>query len=220
MTKDDILANLKTVLGAVLLAGLIRIVLFEAFEIDGPSMEPTLRHGDRVVVAKYPYGLFLPFTEDAVMTWGAPTAGEVIIIKSPQDNLDIVKRVIGEPGDTIELRDNRIYRNGKVVPHREVRECDEDRHMSQPGPCSVYEEELDGEAYETSNITLHRLMDYGPVTLGEDEVFVMGDHRDQSNDSRFFGPVPLSRVKGHAVTVYWSSYDGKVRTHRLFTAIK
>src|SRR5688500_17661074 len=88
-------ANLKTIGGAVALALFIRIVLFEAFEIEGPSMQPTLLNGDRVVVAKFLYGLFLPFTTEAIVTWGLPDPGDVVIVKSPADDIDIVKRVIG-----------------------------------------------------------------------------------------------------------------------------
>ena len=113
-------ANMRTIGGAVLLAIFIRIVLFEAFEIDGPSMEPTLQHGDRVVVAKMLYGLFLPYTHEAVMTWGSPHLGDVVIVNSPADGVDIVKRVIGVAGDTIEIRDGRILRNGDAVPHEEM----------------------------------------------------------------------------------------------------
>src|SRR5688572_9284899 len=82
-------ANIKTIVGAVGLAMFIRIMLFEAFEIEGPSMEPTLLNGDRVVVAKFMYGLFLPFMPEASFTWGAPTPGDVVIVKSPADDIDI-----------------------------------------------------------------------------------------------------------------------------------
>src|SRR5438045_5526536 len=103
---ESIAQNLKTVGGAVLLALVIRTALFEAFEIEGPSMEPTLLNGDRVVVAKFMFGLFLPLRDHADITWGAPKLGDVVIIKSPADGVDIVKRVIGIGGDFIEVHDD------------------------------------------------------------------------------------------------------------------
>ena len=95
---EKIAQNLRTIGGAVLLALVIRTCLFEAFEIEGPSMEPTLLNGDRVVVSKFVYGLFLPFRDQADISWGGPDVGNVVIIKSPADGVDIVKRVIGVSG--------------------------------------------------------------------------------------------------------------------------
>jgi signal peptidase I len=108
---ERIKANTKTIGSAVLLAMIIRIVLLEAFEIEGPSMEPTLLNGDRVVVSKFLYGLFLPFTNDALLTWGTPKVGDVVIVRSPADNIDIVKRVVGVAGDILEMRSGVLYRS-------------------------------------------------------------------------------------------------------------
>src|SRR5690606_12608590 len=96
---ERIAANLRTIAGAVLLAFVLRTCLFEAFEIEGPSMEPTLLNGDRVVVSKFAYGLFLPLRDHAEITWGQPKVGDVVILKSPADGVDIIKRVIGVGGD-------------------------------------------------------------------------------------------------------------------------
>jgi signal peptidase I len=128
-------STLRTILGAFLLAFFIRIVLFEAFEIDGPSMEPTLLNGDRVVVSKFPFGLFLPFTDDAVVSWGMPHAGDVVIVKSPADGVDIVKRVIGVPGDRIEVRDDVVYRNGESIRVQVLGPCHEDASSEYPTDC-------------------------------------------------------------------------------------
>ena len=120
-TGDGWKSNLLTIGGALLLALLIRVTLFEAFAIDGPSMEPTLLDGDRVVVAKYPFGLFLPFTDEATLNWGGPDPGDVIILHSPADNEDIVKRVIGVGGDEILIRDGCRCRRRHEA---EEQECD------------------------------------------------------------------------------------------------
>ena len=218
---EKVKANTKTIGGAVLLALFIRIVLFEAFEIDGPSMEPTLLHGDRVVVAKFLYGLFLPFTNEAVVTWGMPEAGDVVIVRSPADNIDIVKRVIGVPGDVIEIRDDVVYRNGE--PLRQGREgCrdDEGRPLQDDG-CIWYREAIGEHEWHTSTAAFEV-----PDSVSEQEVppghiFVLGDHRDRSNDSRnpHVGMIPVERVKGRALAIYWSN-DDHVRWNRIFDGIE
>ena len=136
-------SNLVTIGGALLLALFIRVTLFEAFAIDGPSMEPSLLDGDRVVVAKYPYGLFLPFTHKAVINWGGPQPGDVIILHSPADNEDIVKRVVGVGGDEIQIRDGKISRNGKVLETHELGPCDKNEQKNVDPTCRVYAETLE-----------------------------------------------------------------------------
>jgi len=208
-------ANVRTIGGAVLLAVFIRIVLFEAFEIDGPSMQPTLLHGDRVVVAKMLYGLYLPQMDEAVLTWGEPHRGDVVIVRSPADEVDIVKRVIGVAGDTVEVREGVVYHSEdgeehlEPVPQREVHECLEaEEQTSDPfDDCHVYEEEIDGVRYLISmDPTNREIHDQPPMDVPPGHVFVLGDHRDHSNDSRnpLIGAVPISRVKGKALFIYLS----------------
>lgn len=217
---DRTKANVKTIGGAVLLALFIRIVLFEAFEIDGPSMEPTLLNGDRVVVAKFMYGFFLPFTHEAVVTWGLPNPGDVVIVHSPLDNIDIVKRVIGVPGDTIELRDDVVFRNGERIQERVVGPCRGERQEVQD-ECQWIEESVDGHTWFTSSSTFSVPDTTEPVTVPPGHIFVLGDHRDRSNDSRNprLGMIPASRVKGRALAIYWSS-DDHVRFDRMFDSVR
>ena len=214
-------SNMKTIGGAVLLAFFIRIVLFEAFEIDGPSMEPTLLNGDRVVVAKFPYGLFLPFTSDAVVSWGMPSPGDVVIVKSPYDDIDIVKRVIGVPGDRIEIRDDIVWRNGEPIHRRVLGPCGEGESSEDPTDCEWVEEGTDGELWRTSHSMLSVPESMSPVVVPPGHIFVLGDHRDRSNDSRNprVGMIPISRVKGRALAIYWSN-ETRVRWDRIFSAIQ
>ncbi len=222
--------NVRTIGGAVLLAVFIRIVLFEAFEIDGPSMEPTLQHGDRVVVAKMLYGLFLPTMHEAVETWGSPEVGDVIIVNSPADGVDIVKRVIAVGGDTIEIRDGQLIRNGEPIPRRLIGPCEE-RHQKEPNDrCRVYEEVLEGKRYHVSFEESWADFDRGELRIPEGHVYVRGDHRDHSNDSTnpLIGPVPVSRVKGKALFIYLSCdernegwfFCGQPRWDRFFMAVE
>lgn len=219
---DRMKNNFRTILGAVLLAMFIRIVLFEAFEIEGPSMEPTLLNGDRVVVAKFMYGLFLPFTNEAVTTWGIPSPGDVVIVKSPQDNIDIVKRVVGLPGDVIEVREGVLRRNGQEIVHEELGRCrdalDRGETVDSEEDCEWVRETVGEHTYETSRSMSGHRMSTPPVTVPEGHIYILGDHRDRSNDSRFFGPVPVNRIKGRALFIYWSNANG-VRWHRLFESV-
>ena len=213
-------SNFKTIVGAVALAFFIRIVLFEAFEIDGPSMEPTLLNGDRVVVAKFPFGLFLPFTDDAVVSWGMPDPGDVVIVRSPADNIDIVKRVIGVPGDRIEVREDVVWRNGEPIHRQTLGPCREDE-ASASIECEWVEEGIDDMEWRTSySEGLIGTESMPPMIVPDGHIFVLGDHRDRSNDSRNprVGMIPISRVKGRALAIYWSN-ETRIRWDRIFSAI-
>ena len=220
---ENFISNVKTIVGAVLIAIVIRIVLVEVFEIDGPSMEPTLLHGDRIVVAKYPFGLFLPFDNEAIFTWGAPDPGDVVIVQSPLDEEAIVKRVVGVEGDTIEVRDSIVYRNGKAVTAKDQGPCRQAEQRDLDPYCHVYSEELGPRHYRTSSSSLRRDRSVPSTIVPKGHVFVMGDHRDHSNDSTnpALGPVPVSRVKGRALFVYlsWSQKDEWIRTDRIGTSV-
>lgn len=218
---DSFRSNVRTIAGAFLVAIFIRVVVFEAFEIEGPSMEPTFVNGDRVIVAKYPFGLFLPFMNEAVVSWGMPSPGNVVIVRSPADNVDIVKRVIGVPGDRIEIRDDVVYRNGEPVRTRELGPCREDESSEDRGMCVWYEERLGDHVHRTSTSIIEPTESLSEREVPPGHVFVLGDHRDRSNDSRnpAVGMIPINRLKGRAATIYWSS-DEEVRWDRFFTSVQ
>lgn len=145
-----------------LVFGVVRPFILEAFRIPSESMVPTLEIGDRLFVNKFIYR----FTD--------PGRGDVIVFKSVEGGEeDLIKRVVGVPGDTVEVRDGTLYVNG------------------QPQPDTQVNREFPDRSY------------YGPKTVPEGQVFVMGDNRANSRDSRFFGPVPYENIEGEAFLLFW-----------------
>lgn len=194
------LEGFRTVVLALLLGLSVRVGIAEAYVVEGPSMEPTLQNSDRVWVAKYVYGLSVPGVTHQLATWGVPSPGEVVIVNSPMDGVDLVKRVIGVPGDRIDVRDGHVYRNGHLVPERVLGPCDPETMLETDPTCEWYEEELNGRRYRTSRSP--DFFDFETsVEVPPGHVFVMGDHRDRSNDSRSFGPVSMTRLRGRVLGV-------------------
>ena len=199
--REDVLTEAKTkrksvlreyaeaIVIAVVLALFIRTFVVQAFKIPSGSMKPTLLVGDHILVSKFIYGIKIPFTDKTIIKLGTPKRGDVVVFKYPLDTRkDYIKRVIGLPGDRVELVNKKLFINGRVT---------DDPHASY----SVY----------------GNLRNFGPVTVPANHLFVMGDNRDESSDSRVWGFVPLSYLKGKAFLIYWSwdSIDFGVRWSRL-----
>jgi signal peptidase I len=191
--------HLRTILLAVLLALTIRTGIAQAYVVEGPSMMPTLIDGDRVLVVKYAYGLTLPFADEALFTWANPEPGDVVILTSPIDGTELVKRVVGVPGDTIQVSDDLVYRNGAALSTGVTGPCPQTETGDE---CQWYEEgvgEHTWRAQRSPSSASYSLPE--AVAVPEGQVFVLGDHRDRSNDSRFFGAVPVARIRGRVVGV-------------------
>lgn len=174
-------------------------------------MEPTLLHGDRFVLDRAAYGMTLPFAEEAWVTWRQPEPGDVVVLDSPADDVAIIKRVIGVGGDRIEIRDGVVYRNGVSLESRVVGPC--------PAPfidCELLEERVGARVWQTARSPYDVPDTLSAVEVPPGHVFVLGDHRDRSNDSRNprIGAIPSSRVRGRAVRIYWS-VDEHVRWDRV-----
>ena len=173
---------------ALLLALLIRTFVVQAFKIPSGSMLPTLQVGDQILVNKFTYGVDLPVL-GRVLPLNAPQRGDIIVFVYPADpSKDFIKRVVGVGGDVVQLRRKHVYING--VPWN-------DSH-------AYYSY---GKARAQGGTPRD---DYGPVTVPPGHVFVMGDNRDRSYDSRFWGFVELDQIKGKAFVIYWS-WDGTER---------
>jgi len=168
---------------AVLLALFIRTFVVQAFKIPSGSMLPTLQIGDHLLVSKFIYGIKLPFTGTLLVPFKKITQGDVVVFRFPKDrSVDYIKRVIGTPGDTVEVRNKKVIVNGKPIN-------DSHAHITS---ATI----LDTKSSPRDNM--------GPILVPEDHIFVMGDNRDNSYDSRFWGFVDQKDVLGKAFILYWS----------------
>ncbi len=169
------------------------------------SMNPTLIQGDRVGINKLAYSLRMPFSLTHVARWGNPQAGDVITFDSPKDDVNLIKRVVAVAGDTVEMRDNLLTINGREVPRSLV---ETNRLIpSEAGilDAEIWREQLGSVGFETARLPAHnRYRGFAPVQVPKGQVMVLGDSRDNSNDSRFIGFIDVHRVTGRAERVVMS----------------
>ncbi len=193
----------ESLIVAFIIAMIIRAFILEAYRIPSTSMEDTLVKGDHILATKFNYGITVPFTTKKI--WGAdriPARGDVIIFTFPLNHeLDFVKRVIGLPGDVIEVKDKKVFLNGKRFKFPQEKHTDPFTLTRGPGMVRDF---------------------FGPVLISPGHVFVMGDNRDQSYDSRFWGQLPVENIKGKALIIYfsWTSEYPWVRYWRIGHLIK
>lgn len=186
----------------LLLVLVIRSFVFEPFRIPSGSMNPTLLKGDFIFVQKYAYGLRLPVLETKVVETGAPERGDVAVFRLPSDpSINYIKRVVGLPGDEIVYRDNLLTVNGETVPLHPAEPLAEF-----PGSYA-FTEVLDGREHLVLLGNPHRTAGAGRWVVPDGHYFMMGDHRDNSRDSRFLGMIPESHLVGEAVRI-WMHMDG------------
>jgi signal peptidase I len=194
--KSVLRENVEAILVAIVLALFIRTFIVQAFKIPSGSMKETLLVGDHILVNKFIYGVKLPFLDTTIIPLKEPKRGDIIVFKFPEDpSKDFIKRVIAVGGDTVLIRDKKVYVNGKPTNYEQAQYTDMNIFPRQIQPRD----------------------NYGPKTVPESSLFVMGDNRDQSYDSRYWGVVDLNAVKGKAFIIYWS-WDKKkfgVRWNRL-----
>lgn len=190
----------EAVIVALALALFIRTFFVQAYKIPSGSMLPTLQVGDHLLVNKLVYGLRVPVTGKRYFDFFTPERGDTIVFVYPEDpDKDFIKRVVGIPGDVIEIRNKQLFRNGQPVDEEDEPYA---QHLEplRPGPRD----------------------NWGPETVPERHVFVLGDNRDRSYDSRFWGFVPYENIHGKAFIIYWS-WDGEdtwVRFNRIGSLVR
>jgi signal peptidase I len=185
--KPVVIEYTKAILLAVILALGIRAFVVQAYEIPSGSMEDTLAIGDHILVNKFIYGAKIPFTDHRLMEVREPRRGDVVVFQFPPDpSKDFIKRIIGLPGDRVQVVDKTVYVNGQLYenPHEIHKESDLLPKFSAPRDNT------------------------DEITVPADSYFVMGDNRDNSYDSRFWGFVRRGNIEGLAFLKYWS-WDSK-----------
>lgn len=167
------------------------------------SMNPTILEGDLVYVNKAAYDLRIPLTMHRIARWSDPARGDVVICFSPDDGVRLVKRVIGLPGETVEMRKNILFINGRPVSYTQVdSRYTEDLPAKLKDKAVLATENLDGHAHAVMSIpSIRAARDFAPVTVPAGSYFVMGDNRDNSKDSRYFGFVDRDVIVGKATRV-------------------
>ncbi len=210
---------------AAVVALFIRQFIVEAFKIPSGSMIPTLTIGDHLLVNKFIYGPRIPFTDSRLFTWKEPKRGDIIVFKYPQDeSKNFIKRVIGLPGDKIQIISGRLTINDQPVSLTPVGPpADQTVEAGQMyGKPMFFEEQLGAVKHTLQYFHDQQSENFGPRVVPQDSVFVMGDNRDNSQDSRFWGFVKYNKILGRALIIYWS-WDGDdrwVRWERIGTLIR
>ena len=183
--KSTLREYFESILVAVVLALFVRTFVFQAFKIPTGSMKPNLLVGDHLIVNKFIFAPTASAIERALLPMREIRRGDIIVFKFPEEpERDFIKRVIGLPGDTLELKNQTVHVNGQPLKE------DYAHYLFPPA--------VDGQ----DSYDIRRK--YGPVTVPEGHYFMMGDNRDDSQDSRFWGFLPQSYVKGRALFIYWS----------------
>jgi signal peptidase I len=184
----------------------IRSSLADWNVVPSGSMQPTILVGDRVLVNKLAYDLKVPFTTWHIAEWSNPQRGDIVVFFSPKDGTRLVKRVIGLPGDTIELRNARLFINGQPVDYSTL-EPEASKQLAEPERShSLFAtEQLPVHPHAVMSITgVPAMRTFGPVHISADQYFMMGDNRDNSFDSRYFGTVDRSQIVGRTSSVVLS----------------
>ena len=209
--KSALRENIEVFIVAALLALFIRTFIVQAFKIPSGSMKETLQIGDHILVNKFIYGVKLPFVMTTIIPMADPKRGDIVVFKFPEDpKKDFIKRAVAVGGDTIEIINKQVYVNGAFQEHPFA----EFKEKGIIPPCNELQKSMGFDRCNKDN--------YGPVTVPENKIFVMGDNRDHSYDSRFWGFVDLKVVKGKAFMIYWSwdSDNTGVRWRRIGNLIR
>jgi signal peptidase I len=201
---------------------LLRSFLYEPFRIPSSSLEPTLLVGDFVLVNKFDYGVRVPVAHNKLIKTGAPQRGDIFVFRFPPNpSLDFIKRVIGLPGDHIKYVNKVLYINGKEIPQTVKSTTTRIDEEGRKQDVIVKEEDLFGVKHAIYQNQNHENDDFKDIVVPEGMYFAMGDNRDDSADSRYWGFVPEKNIIGKAVLVWmsWNSSDHNVRWNRLIKSI-
>lgn len=210
----------KSFFPVLLFVLLLRSFLFEPFRVPTGSLEPTVNKGDFILSNKFVYGLRLPVWSTKIFSVGSPKNGDIAIFRTPVDQKTwMVKRVIGVPGDKIDYVDKKLTINGTPANYNFIENTNDTNDGVNEWPVKVYEEDVFGKKHKIFVRESDFTQDFH-ITVPQNSYFMMGDNRDNSDDSRYWGFVPESNLEGKAVLVWlsWDQFDWtNIRWHRFGT---
>lgn len=205
--SNRLIEFIQSLFGVLLLVLLIRTFLFEPFRIPSSSMRPTLVIGDFVLVNKYVYGLKLPVTRTKIFEVGKPERGDIVVFKFPRDiRIDYIKRIVGIPGDEIKIVGKELYINNELVKTKVLGTKQWANNECYGFESTLLEEQLPGKTHRILNMPERPVLREGTQVIPEGNYFVMGDNRDNSGDSRFWGLLPEELIIGKAQAI-WLNID-------------
>jgi len=214
----------RGLLTAILIVLFIRHFIAQPYRIPSGSMIPTLLIGDQLIATKSSFGIRLPFMLKKIIRFSPPKHGEVVVFLFPDDpSKEFVKRVIALPGERIRIQDGVIFVNDQPIPRRSIGIYEYENPDGTIYRAELFEEMWGGRTYRVlySLEGFHNFWNMEEIHLKEDEVFVMGDNRDRSNDSRFFGPVKLDLLEGRPLIIHFSMGPHfSIRWNRFFHTIQ
>lgn len=202
--QSKLLEWTKTIVGTLLAWFLLTSFVVQAYRIPSPSMERTLMVGDVLFVTKFLYGAKIPFIDARLPAIREPRAGDIVVFHSPIEDSILVKRLIAVPGDTIEMRAGALLRNGVALQEPYALSTDPSWTLDEPSRRAMRERQLPHYVGPAPDAYLPDVHDWGPLVVPNDSLWMMGDNRDQSRDSRFWGLVPRKNVRGTPVLIYYS----------------
>jgi signal peptidase I len=208
----------KSIILAFLIATFIRTFFVQAFRIPSGSMENTLLVGDFLLVNKIFYGIHIPFIHKNILRIREPKRGDIVVFIFPHKNKYFVKRCIGLPGDTLEIKNKVVYINGTSIyeSYKVIRDPYTFTHLPVDDTVNYQNEWINGEFQFTGGSCRDN---FGPVVVPEGKIFLMGDNRDNSSDSRFWGPLDSRRVLGSPLIIYWS-WKKEIPFYRIWEKIR
>ncbi len=238
--KKEFLSEVRNILIIISVLLVFRSVFYEPYRIPSGSMIPTLRIGDFILVEKFSYGFKVPFSDIAIFDINldpiylgemkTPERGDVVVFKWPRDpSINYIKRIVGVPGDKLEIRNKKLFINGKQVKDKEISGDKFLRSMDKKylgNNFRFFESEIEGKKFiiqqDEDNVYSSQTDE---ITIPEGSFFVLGDNRDYSSDSRFWGFVPAENIRGRAILVWFSftmptsDTPLKIRFDRIFKSI-
>lgn len=197
---------LTTLILAVLCALFVRHFLITAYKVPTGSMQPSLKPGDFIFASRISYGIQSPISDQRWMT-SFPDRGDVVVFSYPnQPSVTYVKRVVGLPGDRVQIIKGRVVLNEEPLVYEKLSSTSDERDNPSPDLFDIYREAIGEESWRVIFQKTPDEKDFGPLVVPPGEVFLLGDNRDASDDSRYWGTVPMNQVVGR-VTLIWLSLD-------------